>query len=62
MFCRLKDFRRVAAHYDKLARDFLSPISLAAAVAFGLSSSLNLRLSSRLPLRLLTAGFERILA
>lgn len=36
MFCRLKDFRRIATRYDKLARNFLSAISLAAAVAFWL--------------------------
>jgi transposase len=33
MFCRLKDFRRIATRYDKLARDFLSAVSLAAAAA-----------------------------
>jgi transposase len=36
MFCRLKDFRRVATRYDKLATNFLSAVSLAAAVAFWL--------------------------
>ncbi len=36
MFCRLKDFRRVATRYDKLARNFLSAVHLAAAVAFWL--------------------------
>lgn len=36
MFCRLKDFRRVATRYDKLARNFLSAVRLAAAVAFWL--------------------------
>jgi transposase len=36
MFCRLKDFRRVATRYDKLARNFLSAVSLAAAIAFWL--------------------------
>ncbi len=36
MFCRLKDFRRIATRYDKLARNFLSAINLAAAVAFWL--------------------------
>lgn len=36
MFCRLKDFRRIATRYDRLARNFLSAISLAAAVAFWL--------------------------
>jgi hypothetical protein len=35
MFCRLKDFR-IATRYDKLARNFLSAVSLAAAVAFWL--------------------------
>jgi transposase len=36
MFCRLKDFRRVATRYDKLARNYQSPVALAAAVAFWL--------------------------
>ena len=36
IFCRLKDFRRVATRYDKLARNFLSAVCLAAAVAFWL--------------------------
>lgn len=36
MFCRLKDFRRIATRYDKLARNFLSAVALAAAVAFWL--------------------------
>jgi transposase len=36
MFCRLKDFRRVATRYDKLAANFLSAAMLAAAVAFWL--------------------------
>jgi transposase len=33
-FCRLKDFRRVATRYDKLAANFLSGVVLAAIVAF----------------------------
>lgn len=33
-FCRLKDFRRIATRYDKLARNFLSAAALAAVVAF----------------------------
>ena len=33
-FCRLKDFRRVATRYDKLARNFLSAVALAAVLAF----------------------------
>lgn len=43
MFCRLKELgfarlrpRRIATRYDKLARNFLSAVSLAAAVAFWL--------------------------
>ena len=35
-FCRLKDFRRVATRYDKLADNFLSGVALATAVAFWL--------------------------
>jgi transposase len=36
MFCRLKDFRRVATRYDKLARNYQAAVVLAAAVAFWL--------------------------
>ena len=35
-FCRLKDFRRVATRYDKLAANFLSGVALATACAFWL--------------------------
>ena len=35
-FCRIKDFRRVAARYDKLAAHFLSGVALAIALAFWL--------------------------
>lgn len=35
-FCRLKDFRRIATRYDKLAANFLSGVALATAVAFWL--------------------------
>ena len=35
-FCRLKDFRRVATRYDKLATNFLSAVALATLVAFWL--------------------------
>jgi transposase len=35
-FCRLKEFRRVAARYDKLAANFLSGVTLATALAFRL--------------------------
>ncbi|MET4359194.1 transposase [Bradyrhizobium sp. RT9b] len=37
-FCRLKDFRRVATRYDKLARSFLAAAHLAALVAYWLST------------------------
>ena len=33
-FCRLKDSRRIATRYDKLAENFLSAVALATAVAF----------------------------
>ncbi len=35
-FCRLKDFRRVATRYDKLAANFMSAVALVTAVAFWL--------------------------
>ena len=31
-YCRLKDFRRVATRYDKLARNFLAAVQLVAAI------------------------------
>ena len=36
MFCRLKDFRRIATRYDRLAANFLAAICLAATVSFWL--------------------------
>ncbi len=36
MFGRLKDFRRVATRYDKLAANFLAAVHLAAAVSYWL--------------------------
>ena len=36
MFCRLKDFRRIATRDDKLADNFLSAVFLAATVSFWL--------------------------
>lgn len=35
-FCRLKDFRRIATRYDKLARNFLSAVALAVLLAYWL--------------------------
>ena len=35
-FCRLKDFRRVATRYDKLATSFLATVAIVALVAFWL--------------------------
>ncbi|MCH7543082.1 MAG: transposase, partial [Proteobacteria bacterium] len=32
MFCRLKDFRRIATRYDKRADTYLSSVLLAAAI------------------------------
>ena len=36
MFGRLKDFRRIATRYDKLARNFLASLCLASIVAYWL--------------------------
>jgi transposase len=33
MFCRLKDFRRIASRYDRLATNCLAAVCLAAAVS-----------------------------
>jgi transposase len=33
-FCRLKDFRRIATRYDKLAQNFFSALCLAATLAY----------------------------
>jgi transposase len=33
-FCRLKDWRRIATRYDKLARNFLSALYLVAMLAY----------------------------
>ena len=33
-FCRLKDFRRIATHYDKRAHNYASAVALAAVIAF----------------------------
>src|ERR1700674_2792949 len=35
-YCRLKDFRRIATRYDKLARNYFSSVHLAALVAYWL--------------------------
>lgn len=37
MWCRLKDWRRIATRYDKLARNFLSSALIAAAVTWWLN-------------------------
>ena len=34
VFCRLKDFRRVATRYDKLAQNYASAVAFAAVIAF----------------------------
>ena len=36
MFCRLKDFRRVATRYDRLATDYLAAVCIAATVSYWL--------------------------
>jgi transposase len=37
MWCRLKDFRRIATRYDKLARNYLSSVLIAATCAYWLN-------------------------
>ncbi|MBL8569487.1 MAG: transposase, partial [Phreatobacter sp.] len=37
MWCRLKDFRRVTTRYDKLARNYLSTVLIAATTAYWLN-------------------------
>jgi transposase len=37
-FCSLKDFRRIATRYDKLARNFFSAVCFVATLAFWLRS------------------------
>ena len=34
MFCRLKDFRRLATRYDKLATNIIASVHLAAALTW----------------------------
>lgn len=34
MFYRLKNFRRIAARYDKLARNYASALAITTAIAF----------------------------
>jgi hypothetical protein len=41
MFCRLKDFRRIATRYDKLARYYLAAICLAAPLSGFVESTIN---------------------
>jgi predicted helicase len=36
MFCRMKDWRRIATRYDRLARNFLSAVALVATACFWL--------------------------
>ncbi|EAQ33448.1 putative transposase [Nitrobacter sp. Nb-311A] len=36
MFCRLKDFRRVATRYDRLAVNFMAAVCIAATVSYWL--------------------------
>ena len=36
MFCRLKDLRRIATRYDRLAINFLAAVSIAATVSYWL--------------------------
>ena len=48
VFCRLKDFRRVATRYDKLARNYASAVALAAVRRRGWAHSVGEREPGRL--------------
>jgi transposase len=37
LFCRLKDWRRIATRYDRLARNYLSALALVATICFWVS-------------------------
>ena len=39
MFCQLKDCRRIATRYDKLARNFLAGVLIAATIIWWLNES-----------------------
>jgi len=45
MFGRLKDFRRIATRYDKLARNFLATVTIAATILWWILLSLDPSLS-----------------
>ena len=36
MFCRLKDFRRIATRYDRLAANYMAAVCIAATVSYWL--------------------------
>jgi transposase len=36
MFCRLKDFRRMATRYDRIANNFLAAVCIVATVSYWL--------------------------
>lgn len=37
LFCKIKDWRRIATRYDRTARNFLSAVALAATISFWIS-------------------------
>ena len=45
-FCRLKDFRRIATRYDRLARNFLASVCLVAAIVWWILFILALSVSA----------------
>ena len=49
MFGRLKDFRRIATRYDKLARNFLAAVALAAIIIWCADKVLSLGLTNHIP-------------
>lgn len=51
MFCRLKDFRRVATRYDRNAANFLAAVCIAATVSYWLRVFERPRNKAESPLR-----------
>ena len=47
-FCSLKDWRRIATRYDKLARNFLSAVAIPSVILWSTSLSLDPRAASDL--------------
>jgi hypothetical protein len=56
-FCRIKDWRRIATHYDKLARNFLAGRNAIENSAAADAEAIQLALQLRSPFYVGSAGF-----